>query len=158
MKIAFIGLGNMGSGMASNLVKAAHEVHIYDINPQIIKHLSDKGFVIHKNLDTAVKDADAVVTMLPEGEHVKEVYLSKNGVINNVKENTILIDCSTIDIESIKKHTEELNQVWSKISEKVYQQTQENASENPSGNDSSNNASDDNIEDADFEVVEDEAK
>ena len=100
MKIAFIGLGNMGSGMASNLVKAAHEVHIYDINPQITEHLNDKDFVIHKNLDTAVKDVDAVVTMLPEGEHVREVYLSKNGVINNVKENTILIDCSTIDIET----------------------------------------------------------
>ena len=62
------------------------------------------------------------------------------------------------DIESIKKYTEELNQAWSKVSEKVYQQSQEDASENPSGNDGSTNASDDNIEDADFEVVEDEAK
>ena len=109
MKIAFIGLGNMGSGMASNLVKAAHEVHIYDINPEIIRHLNNKGFVIHQNLDTAVKDTDAVVTMLPEGKHVKEVYLSENGVINNVKENTILIDCSTIDIESIKEVGKEAN-------------------------------------------------
>ena len=62
------------------------------------------------------------------------------------------------DIETIKKCTEKLNQVWSKVSEKVYQQTQENTSEKSAASDNSNNASDDNIEDADFEVVEDEAK
>jgi len=62
------------------------------------------------------------------------------------------------DVESIKKYTEALNQAWSKVSEKVYQQTQENASENSTDNDNSNNASEDNIEDADFEVVEDDAK
>ena len=58
---------------------------------------------------------------------------------------------------AIKKYTEALNLAWSKVSEKVYQQTQENASENPPESDSSANSSDDNIEDADFEVVEDEA-
>ena len=62
------------------------------------------------------------------------------------------------DVESIKKYTEALNQAWSKVSEKVYQQTQENASENSTENDNSNNASEENIEDADFEVVEDDAK
>ena len=62
------------------------------------------------------------------------------------------------DVESIKKYTEVLNQLWSKVSEKVYQQTQENASENSTEDDKSNNASEDNIEDADFEVVEDDAK
>ena len=62
------------------------------------------------------------------------------------------------DIETIKQCTEKLNQAWSKVSEKVYQQTQENTSEKSAASDNSNNASDDNIEDADFEVVEDEAK
>ena len=62
------------------------------------------------------------------------------------------------DIETIKQCTEKLNQVWSKVSEKVYQQTQENTAEKSAASDNSNNASDDNIEDADFEVVEDEAK
>ena len=62
------------------------------------------------------------------------------------------------DVESIKKYTEALNQAWSKVSEKVYQQTQENASENSTENDNSNNASEENIEDADFEVVEDDVK
>ena len=62
------------------------------------------------------------------------------------------------DVESIKKYTEALNQAWSKVSEKVYQQTQENASENSTDNDNSNNASEENIEDADFEVVEDDVK
>ena len=62
------------------------------------------------------------------------------------------------DIETIKQCTEKLKQVWSKVSEKVYQQTQENTAEKSAASDNSNNASDDNIEDADFEVVEDEAK
>jgi molecular chaperone DnaK len=62
------------------------------------------------------------------------------------------------DIESIRQDTEELNQVWSKVSEKVYQQTQENTAEDSAASDNTNNTSDNNIEDADFEVVEDETK
>ena len=103
MKIAFIGLGNMGSGMALNLVKACHEVHIYDINTNTVDKLSKKGCIGHTNIISTVKEVSAVITMLPEGSHVREVFLGKTGVIENVKENTVLIDCSTIDIDSIKK-------------------------------------------------------
>jgi len=103
MKIAFIGLGNMGIGMASNLAKSNQVVNVYDINKSILESIKNKGFIIHNNIGSAVKDVNVVITMLPEGQHVREVYLSHDGVINNVKNETLLIDCSTIDIASIKE-------------------------------------------------------
>ena len=102
MNIAFLGLGNMGKGMALNLLKANHEVHVYDINKAILEGLSQHNFVVNNSVKDAVKNVDAVITMLPEGKHVRDVYLGDEGVINNVKSKTILIDCSTIDIQSIK--------------------------------------------------------
>ena len=92
MKIAFIGL-----------LKVNYEAHVYDIDKKIIESLNNMGFVIHNKMENVVKNVDVVVTMLPEGKHVREVYLSDNGIIKNVKENIILIDCSTIDIQSIKE-------------------------------------------------------
>ena len=100
MKIAFIGLGNMGIGMANNLVKSNQVVNVYDINKNILESIKNKGFIIHNSIESAVKDVNVVITMLPEGQHVREVYISHDGIINNVKNNTILIDCSTIDIET----------------------------------------------------------
>ncbi len=102
MNIAFIGLGNMGKGMALNLLKANHKVHVYDINKAILEGLSQHNFVVNNSVKDAVKNVDAVITMLPEGKHVRDVYLGDEGVINSVKSKTILIDCSTIDIQSIK--------------------------------------------------------
>ena len=110
MKIGFIGLGNMGSGMALNLVQANHEVNIYDINKDVIDDLSSKGCVGCSDIISAVKNRDVVITMLPEGTHVREVYLDKLGIIENSNENTLLIDCSTIDIESIKTVGAKANQ------------------------------------------------
>jgi len=109
MKIAFIGLGNMGIGMANNLVKANYEVNVYDINKNILESIKNKGFIIHNSIASAVKDVNVVITMLPEGQHVREVYISNDGVINNVKNNTLLIDCSTIDIASIKEVEKKAN-------------------------------------------------
>ena len=110
MKIGFIGLGNMGSGMALNLVKANQEVNIYDINKDVIDDLSEKGCIGCSDIISAVKNRDVVITMLPEGTHVREVYLDKLGVIENSNKNTLLIDCSTIDIESIKTVGAKANQ------------------------------------------------
>ena len=110
MKIVFIGLGNMGSGMALNLVKDNQEVNIYDINKDVIDDLSAKGCVGCSDIISAVKNRDVVITMLPEGTHVREVYLDKLGVIENSNKNTLLIDCSTIDIESIKTVGDKANQ------------------------------------------------
>ena len=109
MQIAFIGLGNMGIGMANNLVKANYEVNVYDINKNILESIKNKGFIIHNSIASAVKDVNVVITMLPEGQHVREVYISNDGVINNVKNNTLLIDCSTIDIASIKEVEKKAN-------------------------------------------------
>ena len=103
MNIAFLGLGNMGKGMALNLLKANHDVHVYDVKLEVLEGLVEHNFVIHKNIISAVKNADTVITMLPEGKHVKEVYLGDEGVIKNVKSGAILIDCSTIDIASLKE-------------------------------------------------------
>jgi len=103
MKIAFLGLGNMGKGMALNLLNANHEVHIYDVNAEAMSVLEEYNFIIHKSIEDAVESVEVVITMLPEGKHVKDVYLGDKGVINNVKPNTILIDCSTIDINSLRE-------------------------------------------------------
>ena len=103
MKIAFLGLGNMGKGMALNLLNANHEVHIYDVNAEAMSELEEYNFVTHNSIDDAVENVEVVITMLPEGKHVKDVYLGDRGVINNVKPNTILIDCSTIDMNSLRE-------------------------------------------------------
>ena len=103
MKIAFLGLGNMGKGMALNLLNANHEVHIYDVNAEAMSELEEYNFVTHNSIDDAVENVEVVITMLPEGKHVKDVYLGDKGVINNVKPNTILIDCSTIDMNSLRE-------------------------------------------------------
>ncbi len=102
MNIGFIGLGNMGKGMALNLVKAKHEVKVYDINPDAVNYLNSNGCTGCKDIANTVSNVDIVISMLPEGSHVSEVYLSKNGVIESANNNTLLIECSTIDVETIK--------------------------------------------------------
>jgi len=102
MNIGFIGLGNMGKGMALNLVKAGHKVSVYDINTEAVNNLNSKGCVGCSDLLTAVSDVEVVISMLPEGSHVRDVYLSENGVIANANKDTLLIECSTIDINTIK--------------------------------------------------------
>ena len=103
MNIAFLGLGNMGKGMALNLLQANHMVHIYDIDSEALNSLEHHRFEIHNSIKDAVQNVDFVITMLPEGKHVREVYLSTDGIIENVKPDTVLIDCSTIDIATVKE-------------------------------------------------------
>lgn len=103
MKIAFIGIGNMGEPMAINLVKAGHEVYIYDVIKEKLITAVNNGCKEKGSIESCVKEVDFVITMLPEGKHVKEAYLGNDGIVNNVSEGTILIDCSTIDVESTKK-------------------------------------------------------
>lgn len=101
-RIAFIGLGNMGSGMAANLVKAGHEVHAYDLNEAAVKALVDQGAVAAASLADAVRGARAVVTMLPAGKHVRSVYEGEEGIINLAESDAVLMDCSTIDVDSAR--------------------------------------------------------
>ena len=109
MNIGFIGLGNMGRGMALNLVKANHKVKVYDINIDAVNDLNSNGCIGCSNIVDTVSNVEIVITMLPEGSHVRDVYLGSNGVIENANKNTLLIDCSTIDIESIKEVGKEAN-------------------------------------------------
>lgn len=105
--IGFIGLGNMGAPMAANLVKAGHRVRGYDVNAAAVQKLSSVGVAAVANASEAARDADIVITMLPAGEHVREVWLHQGGLIEAVKGAApLLIDCSTIDVESARIVTE----------------------------------------------------
>ena len=104
--IGFIGLGNMGAPMAANLVKAGHAVTGYDLNPAALEALAKAGGKIAKSAADAVAGAAVVITMLPAGEHVREVYLNQGGLIEVTKDpRPLLIDCSTIDVESARTVT-----------------------------------------------------
>ena len=100
--VAFIGLGNMGSGMAANLVKAGHDVRAFDLNADAVAALVDKGATAVSDLTHAVTGADAVVTMLPAGPHVSGVYMDEGGVLSLARKDAVLIDCSTIDVDSAR--------------------------------------------------------
>ena len=99
-KIAFIGLGNMGGPMAANLAKAQHQVTAFDLSSSAVDAAVEKGAHKAASAAEAVKGAEVIVTMLPAGKHVREVY--EKDVLPNVAKGTLLIDCSTIDVESAR--------------------------------------------------------
>jgi 3-hydroxyisobutyrate dehydrogenase len=99
-KIAFIGLGHMGGGMAPNLAKAGHEVRAFDLSEDALKRAVEHGCKAAKSAADACKGADAVVTMLPAGKHVAEVY--RSSVFPSVPKTAILMDCSTIDVATAR--------------------------------------------------------
>jgi 3-hydroxyisobutyrate dehydrogenase len=101
MKIAFIGLGNMGGGMAPNLVRAGHEVRAFDLNDAALARAHEGGCKPVDSIADAIRAVDAVVTMLPNGAIVKEVYA--NHVIGGAPKEAILIDCSTIDVATARE-------------------------------------------------------
>src|SRR5687767_10156394 len=104
-RIAFIGLGHMGGGMAPNLAKAGHEVRAFDLSKEALKQAVERGCKRAKSAAEACKDADAVVTMLPAGKHVAGVY--RGSVFGAAPKSAILIDCSTIDVATAKAVEEE---------------------------------------------------
>ncbi len=98
--IAFIGLGNMGSGMAANQAKAGNRVLAFDLSKAAIDAAVENGCEATTCVAQAVGDADIVISMLPAGEHVRALY--ENDVLANVKQGALLIDCSTIDVETAR--------------------------------------------------------
>ncbi|WP_368411522.1 3-hydroxyisobutyrate dehydrogenase [Alteromonas sp. 1_MG-2023] len=98
--IAFIGLGNMGSGMAKNLVKNGFSVLAFDLSNEAMAVAKTNGCELAESAEQAVKNCDAVVTMLPAGKHVKSIY--EDTILPNVNESTLLLDCSTIDVATAK--------------------------------------------------------
>jgi 3-hydroxyisobutyrate dehydrogenase len=97
MKIAFIGLGNMGNPMARNLVKHGHTLTVFDVVPDLVQRLTEIGAVAAPTPADVVRGAEVVVTMLPASQHVRSVYLGKDGVLAGAAPGTLLIDSSTID-------------------------------------------------------------
>ncbi len=100
MKIAFIGLGNMGGGMAANLVKAGHEVHAFDLSPEALARAKDNGCATYTSAREAVQGVEAVVSMLPNGQIMEGAYV--NDVLGAAPPATLLLDCSTIDVRTAK--------------------------------------------------------
>jgi 3-hydroxyisobutyrate dehydrogenase len=103
MKIAFIGLGNMGGGMAANLVKAGHAVNAFDLSADALARAKDNGCAAYSDVREAVANVDAVVSMLPNGKIVDAVY--SNDVFGHAPAGVILLDCSTIDVDTARKVT-----------------------------------------------------
>jgi 3-hydroxyisobutyrate dehydrogenase len=104
--IGFIGLGNMGGPMAANLVKAGHTVTGYDLSAAALDALAKAGGKTAASAADAVKGASIVITMLPAGEHVRDVYLHQGGLIEvTATDKPLLIDCSTIDVETARTVT-----------------------------------------------------
>ncbi|KWV91922.1 3-hydroxyisobutyrate dehydrogenase [Erythrobacter sp. YT30] len=101
MRIAFIGLGNMGGGMAANLVKAGYTVRAFDLSEEALSAAKDAGCETFTTARDAVEGTDAVVSMLPNGGIVKDVYTKD--VIGHTPHAAVLIDCSTIDVATARE-------------------------------------------------------
>ena len=101
MRIGFIGLGNMGGGMAANLAKAGHEVHAFDLAPAALERAKDNGCTPHDTARAAAEGADAIITMLPNGGIVKSVVMAD--VIGVAPKGALLIDSSTIDVATTRE-------------------------------------------------------
>ncbi|WOO97352.1 3-hydroxyisobutyrate dehydrogenase [Micrococcus terreus] len=97
---AWIGLGNMGGPMAANLVKAGHQVSGVDLNESACAAAKDAGVRIADSVADAVKDADAVFTMLPKGDHVRSVFGGPDGIWAHARQDALLCDSSTVDVET----------------------------------------------------------
>ena len=103
MKIAFIGLGNMGGGMAANLVKAGHRVNAFDLSADALARAQDNGCATFTSVRDAVDGIDAVVSMLPNGSIVDSVF--ETDVLGHAPTGAVLLDCSTIDVDTARKVT-----------------------------------------------------
>jgi 3-hydroxyisobutyrate dehydrogenase len=99
-RVAFIGLGNMGGGMAANQAKAGREVLAFDLSEAALQRAVAAGCKAAGSAAEAVREAEVVITMLPAGPHVRSVYAEQ--ILPNVAKDALLIDCSTIDVESAR--------------------------------------------------------
>ncbi|WP_176595896.1 MULTISPECIES: 3-hydroxyisobutyrate dehydrogenase [Sphingobium] len=99
--IAFIGLGNMGGGMAANLLKNGFAVRAFDLSEEALAKAAEAGAVRCASVAEAVSGADAVVTMLPAGKHVEGVYTGE--VFGAAKADALFLDCSTIDVATARR-------------------------------------------------------
>lgn len=101
-RIGFIGLGNMGGPMAANLLKAGHTVSGIDLDEAALARFAEAGGHRAASIVEVAGEADGIVTMLPAGSHVRSIYLGDEGIVAQARPDTILIDCSTIDVETAR--------------------------------------------------------
>ncbi|GAA0743637.1 3-hydroxyisobutyrate dehydrogenase [Sphingomonas sp. ABOLD] len=107
-RVAFIGLGNMGGGMAANLAKAGHDVRAFDLSPEALERAKKAGCLPAANAAEAIAGAEAIVTMLPAGRHVEALYAET--LLDHAEAGAILIDCSTIDVATARRVAEAATQ------------------------------------------------
>ena len=100
MQIGFIGVGNMGGGMAINLARAGHDVRAYDLSADALARVTAGGATAAPSAAEAADGADVIVTMLPAGTHVRAAY--ETTLFAAARADAILIDCSTIDVETAR--------------------------------------------------------
>lgn len=110
--IGFIGLGQMGSPMAKNLIKKGHQVVVYDINKQSVNELTSVGAIAADSPAKAAKNNEFIITMLPNGKLVEQVIFAENGIKETISSNALLIDMSTIhplESDSIRNRLAAIN-------------------------------------------------
>ncbi|MCL5048973.1 MAG: 3-hydroxyisobutyrate dehydrogenase [Firmicutes bacterium] len=108
-KVGFIGLGNMGGPMAENLVKAGHEVKVFDLSAEALARLEQAGAKVADSAKAAVADVEFVVSMLPASKHVQSLYLGEQGIAEHIDSQTLVIDSSTIDAQTARDLAVTLN-------------------------------------------------
>ena len=101
--VAFIGLGNMGGPMAVNLVKAGHDVAVFDLSQTALDQLQEAGASVAASAAEAATGVDYVISMLPAGKHVAGTYLGDQGLLAQLDDSTTVLDCSTIDAATARK-------------------------------------------------------
>jgi len=102
-RIAFIGLGNMGGPMATNLAKAGHALRVFDLVPEALAHAADAGAVAAASAADTLAEAEVVISMLPASRHVEGLYLGDNGILAQIPAGALVIDCSTIAPATARK-------------------------------------------------------
>ena len=102
MKVAFFGVGHMGGPMAANLIKAGHQVTVFDLVPELLNGAVKEGAQAASSAAQAVQGAEVVVSMLPSAGAVRGLYLGDDGVLQQIDESALIIDCSTIDADTAR--------------------------------------------------------
>jgi len=103
MEVTFIGLGNMGFPMAHNLIKAGYKVTVFDLVAERVRQCTELGAQASTSVAHAVRDAEAVITMVPASAHVLDLYLGSGAIVATARPTALLIDCSTISVEAARK-------------------------------------------------------
>lgn len=102
-KIAFFGVGNMGGPMAINLLKAGHELTVFDLVPELVARVVEQGAIAAASAQDAVRNADLVISMLPSGQAVESLYIDQTALLDHLPAGTLVIDCSTVGPDTCKR-------------------------------------------------------